>query len=714
MKEPIVRMNLKRLFLIPIIILCILVGCRSDQQREAHDAAIPVGIVTSLTGAEARFGQAQKYGYQMALDEINSAGVLGKKLELIYQDDTSRPEVATLAVEKLAERPDIGAIIGAYSSSATFPAAAVANRYQVPMLCPSATTDEITRQGYDWVFRVCSSASAYGRALVDFLTKSVGATRLAVVYENTQFGSSVARAALEQAPRAGIEVVTFEAYDAGATDFTPLLTRVKSTSPDAVLYVSYLADATLLMRQSKEIDLNPKVFTAGGAGFSLPDFLKGAGDTAEYTVSVTQWTPDAKWTGSREWAEKFRARFNYEPSYHSVQSYISLKILADAIERAGTIDRTAIRDSIRASSLDSIFGPIRFDEVGQNDHPVAITQVLGGKFVTVWPATAAIRPPVMPTPQWSARSEAAKSDTLASSETHTAAMVTSTEKLLQTVTSGLLTGGIYALIGIGLTIIFGVMRVVNFAHGALVMVGMYATFFLFTYLHVDPFLSLLIVMPGMFLVGALIQKTLIAPVLKAPERNQILLTEGVSILLINVALLAFTANYLTMTTSYAGATLHLGGVSLSLPQMAAFAIAFIITAAVYLFLMRTNMGRQIRAAAQDAEAAQLLGINIKRVQAITFGLGVAAAGAAGSLLMPVYYRVEPYAGAPFTLKAFVVVVLGGMGSVTGALAGGIVLGIAEALGAVYVSTGYKDVIGFVIFLLVLTVKPSGLLGRSRV
>jgi branched-subunit amino acid ABC-type transport system permease component/ABC-type branched-subunit amino acid transport system substrate-binding protein len=707
-------MNPKRLLAISIIILCALAGCRSEGQNEPRDTVIPVGIVTSLTGAEARFGQAQKYGYAMALDEINSTGVLGKKLELIYQDDTSRPEVSTLAVEKLAERPDIGAIIGAYSSSATFPAAAVANRYQVPMLCPSATTDEITRQGYDWVFRVCASASAYGRALVDFLTKAAGATRLAVVYENTQFGSSVARAALEQAPRAGVEVVTFEAYDAGATDFTPLLTRVKSASPDAVLYVSYLADATLLMRQSKEIDLNPKVFTAGGAGFSLPDFLKGAGDTAEYTISVTQWTPDAKWTGSREWAEKFRARFNYEPSYHSVQAYISLKILADAIERAGSIDRAAIRDSIRTSSLDSIFGPIHFDEVGQNDHPVAITQVLGGKFVTIWPQTAAIRPPVVPTPQWSARGAAAQSGGAASSEAHQMATVTSAEKMLQTITSGLLTGGIYALIGIGLTIIFGVMRVVNFAHGALVMVGMYATYFLFTYFHIDPFVSLLIVIPGMFLVGALIQKTLIAPVLKAPELNQILLTEGISILLINVALLAFTANYLTMTTAYAGATVHLGGVSLSLPQMAAFAIAFIITAALYLFLMRTNTGRQIRAAAQDAEAAQLLGINIKRVQALTFGLGVAAAGAAGSLLMPVYYRVEPYAGAPFTLKAFVVVVLGGMGSVTGALAGGIVLGIAEALGAVYVSTGYKDVIGFIIFLFVLTVKPSGLLGKSRV
>ncbi|HSB08452.1 MAG TPA: ABC transporter substrate-binding protein [Blastocatellia bacterium] len=707
-------MKFKRLLAVSITTLCFCsVGCRS-QEKASDETVIRVGVITSLTGPEARFGQAQKYGYEMALDEINGSGVLGKKLELIYQDDTSKPEVASLTVEKLSDRDDIVALMGAYSSSATFPAAAVANRYQIPMLCPSAITDEITRQGYEWVFRVCAASSDYGRALVDFLSKVADAHRLAVVYENTQFGSSVARAALEQAPRAGIEIVAYEAYDQGGTDFTPLLTRVKSEEPDAVLFVSYLADATLLMRQSKEIDLNPKVFTAGGAGFSLPDFLKGAGDTAEFTISVTQWTPDATWTGSREWADAFRARWNYEPSYHSVQAYMSLKILADAIQRAGSTMRTAVRDAIRTSSMDSIFGPIHFNSVGQNEHPVAITQVLGGKFVTTWPPSVAIKPPYLPTPQWRSRRAITDGPEGVAAEPHVAVSVSGSEKLLQTISSGLLTGGIYALIGIGLTIIFGVMRVVNFAHGALVMVGMYATYFLFTYSRVDPFLSIVVVMPVMFVAGVIIQKTLIAPVLGAPELNQILLTEGISIVLINTALLLFTSNYLTMSTSYAGATLHVGGVSVSKPQLAAFAIAVVITAADYLFLVKTRTGRQIRATSQDPEGARLIGINIKRIQALTFGFGVAAAGAAGSLLMPIYYRVEPNAGSPFTLKAFVVVVLGGMGSVTGALIGGIVLGIAESLGAVYVATGYKDVIGFVIFVLVLTLKPSGLLGRSKV
>ncbi len=707
-------MGKRRFHLIALALLCILPSACKTNEAGDNTGPIRVGIVTGLTGAEARFGHAQRLGYEMALEEINSAGgVLGRPFKLEYQDDTSRPEVAMAATEELADDLGIVAISGAFSSSSTFPSTAIANRYKVPMLVPTAVTDEITRQGYDWVFRVCAPAYSYGGAMLDFLTKAAGARRLAVVYENTQFGSSVAKATLEQAPGAGMEIVAFEAYDQGATDFTPLLTRVKSQNPDAVLMVSYLADAVLLMRQSKEIDFNPRVFTAGGSGFSLPDFLKGAGEAAEYTVSVTQWTPDAQWTGSREWAERFRARFGAEPAYHSVQTYVTLKILADAIVRAGTTERGAVREAIRATRMDSIFGPISFDEKGQNDHPVAITQVLKGKFVTVWPPSAAIRPPIAPVPTWTERGLPI-AEQKEGGAPRAVDDVPATQKILQTVVSGLLTGGIYALIGIGLTIIFGVMRVVNFAHGAMVMAAMYATYFLYTGLGIDPFLSLLIVMPGMFLAGAAIQKVFIRPVLKAPERNQILLTEGISIVLINIALLAFTANYLTMTTSYAGASRSLGGVAVSLPQLAAFVIALLITAALYLFLMRSNTGRQIRATAQDAEAAQLLGINIHRIQSLTFGLGVAAAGAAGTLLMPIYYRVEPYAGSPFTLKAFVVVVLGGMGSVTGALIGGIVLGIAESLGAVYVSTGYKDVIGFVIFLLALTLKPSGLIGRSRV
>lgn len=278
--------------------------------------------------------------------------------------------------------------------------------------------------------------------------------------------------------------------------------------------------------------------------------------------------------------------------------------------------------------------------------------------------------------------------------------------------SGFLTGSLYALIGIGLTIIFGVMRVINFAHGELLMIGMYVTYWLFHLLGVDPLLSLLVSMPLLFLLGAGIQRLLIAPSIRAPEENLILLTVGVSLVLSNLALLLWTADYRTVKATYSGLAWRLRGISFSVPLLMGFGIALALTGVLFMFLMKTDMGRAIRATAQDRESALLMGIPVQKISMITFGIGASLAGAAGTLLDPVYY-IYPNVGAPFTLKAFVIVVLGGMGNVVGALSGGLILGVAESLGAVYISTGYRDAVGFVIFLLILTLRPSGLFGRSR-
>lgn len=282
---------------------------------------------------------------------------------------------------------------------------------------------------------------------------------------------------------------------------------------------------------------------------------------------------------------------------------------------------------------------------------------------------------------------------------------------LQTLLSGLLTGGLYAQIGIGLSLIFGVMRVINFAHGELMTVGMYLTYALFT-LGVDPFLSLLIVVPALFFFGAAIERIFIQPVLRAKEENQILLTVGLGLIISNGILLLFGADYRNVTTAYSGAVFYLGPISLSVPMSISFLVTIVMAVSLYLFLMKTWTGMAIRATAEDREAAMLIGIDARRMGLVAFGIGAALVGAAGSLLDPIYY-IFPAVGGPFTLKAFVVTVLGGMGSITGAMIGGLLLGVAESLGAVYVSTGYKDAIGLLLFLGVLLVKPSGLFGRSR-
>lgn len=286
------------------------------------------------------------------------------------------------------------------------------------------------------------------------------------------------------------------------------------------------------------------------------------------------------------------------------------------------------------------------------------------------------------------------------------------EIFAQSLISGILIGGVYALIGIGLTIIFGVMRVINFAHGDLLMVGMYMTYYLFSLLQIDPFLSIIYVIPLMFLFGALLQKVFINRVLNALPQNQILLTIGLGLIMSNTVMLAFTSDYKILSTTYSSSSVKLLGISISTPLVISFAITAAITVALYWFLLKTDMGQAIRATAQDREAARLMGINVGRMSIIAFGLGAALAGTAGALISPTYY-IFPQVGSAFTLKAFVITVLGGMGSIVGATLGGVLIGVAESIGGVYFGSGWKEVVVFVLFLLVLLFKPSGLFGKSN-
>jgi len=286
------------------------------------------------------------------------------------------------------------------------------------------------------------------------------------------------------------------------------------------------------------------------------------------------------------------------------------------------------------------------------------------------------------------------------------------ETFVQSVVSGILTGSLYAMIGVGLTVVFGVMRIINLAHGEFVMLGMYGAFWGLTLWKLDPFVSILVWTPLMFLAGALIYRFLLKAIIPGGELNTLLYTAGLSLLIANIALFVWTGDYRTIKLPYALLPMRLFGIAVPIPLALAFGLAIVITGTLYGFLTRTDLGRAIRATSQNPEAALLMGVDVDRISMITFGLGSALAGAAGVLLAPSLY-LYPTVGEILVVKCFVIVVLGGLGSVAGSIAGGVLLGLVESLGAVYVSVAYKDTIGFVMFLLVLLFRPSGLLGVGK-
>jgi branched-chain amino acid transport system permease protein len=281
--------------------------------------------------------------------------------------------------------------------------------------------------------------------------------------------------------------------------------------------------------------------------------------------------------------------------------------------------------------------------------------------------------------------------------------------VLQAIVTGVLLGGVYCLICVGLTLTFGVMKIINFAHGEFLMIAMYGAYFFTQYFHTEAYASVVLVLPGLFLLGVAVFQFLVRPVLAAEPLNQMLLLVGVSLVLQNGALALFSADTRSVQSAIAYAKLEFGEVIIGIPRLIAFAVSVIITLALYWLLRSTELGRRIRAAASDRETAALMGINVNRINLLAFGIGVGCLGIAGPVMMPVFYTV-PNIGSFFILIAFVVVVLGGIGNFIGAMIASFVVAIAESVGALFMPGSTAPVLPFLLFILVLLFKPEGLFG----
>lgn len=284
--------------------------------------------------------------------------------------------------------------------------------------------------------------------------------------------------------------------------------------------------------------------------------------------------------------------------------------------------------------------------------------------------------------------------------------------LLQLLINGLLLGGAYAIISIGLTLIFGVVRVVNFAHGEFLMIGLYACWLLAQHAGLHPYASALLVAALLFVVGALMQRLVIQPLLSADAHIQIFATVGVSTALLNLALMIFGADVRQIDLTVGTTPWSLGPITVVSGQVITFVVAMLVAAGMSVFLQRTYLGRAFRALAQNRNAAALMGVNVNRTYVLAFGIGAALVGLAAGLLAA-QYPAFPTVGQYFVLTAFVIVVLGGMGSLPGAVIGSLFIGLIDSLAGYYAGPGLKEVVYFVVFLAILIVRPTGLFGLGR-
>jgi len=362
---------------------------------------IKIGIVLPLTGDQAKFGEIEKQSFDMAFEEINNAGgVNGRPIQALIEDDTGRPEVGRSVVEKLITKDKVVMVGGGYSSSVTYAVAGVCQQNQIPFLINTGSADEITAQGWDYVFRLNQPASEYASGMESLLTEVVKPKSVAILHENSLFGTSQAKSFEQTAKKLNIEVVMKEGYEHGGIDFKPVLIKVKNKNPDILYMVSYVMDAALLMKQSMELKLTPKLFVGGAAGFTLPEFAQNAGKASEKVISATLWHEVLPYPGAKEYYDKFVKKYNKPTEYHGAQAYAAAYVIADVLKRAKSLKPADIKEALSQTNMMTVFGPVRFISynkmINQNKLPTYVVQWIDGKLELVWPKDLATKQLVYP------------------------------------------------------------------------------------------------------------------------------------------------------------------------------------------------------------------------------------------------------------------------------------------------------------------------------
>jgi branched-chain amino acid transport system substrate-binding protein len=366
---------------------------------------IAIGAAVSTTGSNGRTGLYQQEAYLLWEEQKNaSGGLLGRPVRMVLYDDQSDPATGARLYERLLTEDQVDLILGPYSSSVTQAVAQVTERAGQPMLAAGASASDIWERGYQYVFGVYSVAEDYFKSIIVDIAPEQGYKTAAIIYEDTLFPTSTASGAAAHCEAAGIEVVVNEKYPAKATDVSSVLTRVREANPDMLIGGSYLPDAVLITRQSKELGVNAKLF-AFSVGAAQPDFVESLGDDANYVLGPSMWEPQIESPGNAEFVAAYKGKFNREPDYHSAAGYAACQVLEAAVTQVGGLELDPIRDALRTLEMPTVLpGKYQVDENGKMIGHIPLTvQWQGGQKVIVAPQDFADGDLQLPTPPWDQR-----------------------------------------------------------------------------------------------------------------------------------------------------------------------------------------------------------------------------------------------------------------------------------------------------------------------
>ncbi len=687
------------------------------------DDTIVLGAAVSLTGRYTTAGHHTRNGYDLAVRMINEQGgvvVAGTayRLEILYYDDESTPARGAQLAERLIRQDGIRFMLGPYSSGLTTAIAPITEQHKVPMVEGNGASRALFNKGYRYLFAVLSTSEQYLQEAINLAAEQAGARardpatlRVAVATANDPFSQDIRAGVLDDARRHGMQVVIDDKLPREANDMAATLLKVKALRPDVLLVSGHSKGAALLVRQAEEMRASaPMVALTHCESAQVTDAVQ-FGHAAEGILCAAQWAPtltyrDGLFGSAADYAVRFEEEFGYVPPYQAAESTAAVMVWADALERAGSFDTETVRAALAATDMQTFYGNIRFDETGKNiAKPMVLLQIRDGEYRVVAPTAWASDELAFPRPgsELVPDTVPARSGPL---------LLQSGSLSVQLLLDGLLVGAIFVLAAYGMALVWGVMNIINVSQGELVILGGYVTWLLST-LGVHPLFGIPVSAAVLFVAGWALYRAVVFRLVDRDLFVSLLATYGLTIVLQQVMNQVFGADLRTANAEL-GSTFLLGDrVVLGNVKLVAFAVALVTAGVLVLFLRRSRAGRAIRATAQNARAARLVGVRTDRVYALAFALNASLCGVAGALVAMVWV-IHPFIGITYTVRSFMIVVLAGLGNVAGVAAAGTALGVAENFAGFSLGVEFQTAFVFSLLVVILVVRSSLLRRRRQV